>query len=118
MKSEAPMPTGGDPNQLNGSCGTDNNAENTGITISVDANGVVTMNGTMSSYRGFMSYDKRTIVGTFTENGDTYHQWSSRLPTARREIPSAMWSARGSITSWQSAALTSGASEHCHQQHR
>ena len=52
--------------------GTDNNAENTGITISVDANGVVTMNGTMSSYRGFMSYDKRTIVGTFTENGDTY----------------------------------------------
>ena len=51
---------------------TDNNAENTGITISVDANGVVTMNGTMSSYRGFLSYDKKTIVGTFTEDGDTY----------------------------------------------
>jgi len=52
--------------------GTDSDAVDTGVTISVDANGVVTMNGTMSSYRGFLSYDKKTIVGTFTEDGDTY----------------------------------------------
>jgi len=52
--------------------GTDSNAFNTGITIAVDANGVVSMTGTMSSYRGFLSYDKRTIVGTFTEEGSTY----------------------------------------------
>lgn len=52
--------------------GTDSDAVNTGVTVAVDANGVVTMNGTMSSYRGFMSYDKKTIVGTFTEEGSTY----------------------------------------------
>jgi len=41
-------------------------------TMSVDVNGVVTMSGTgMASYQGFLSDDKKTIVGTYT-NGTTY----------------------------------------------
>jgi len=41
-------------------------------TMSVDGNGVVTMSGTgMASYQGFLSDDKKTIVGTYT-NGTTY----------------------------------------------
>lgn len=40
-----------------------------GVTISVGDNGVVTMTGTeMSTYSGFLSDDKKTIVGTQTQN--------------------------------------------------
>jgi hypothetical protein len=53
--------------------GTQSGEENTGSTISVDANGIVTISGTdMSTYRGFLSYDKKTIVGTFTDDGVNY----------------------------------------------
>jgi hypothetical protein len=38
----------------------------------VDANGIVTMSGGMSTYKGFLSYDKKTIVGTFTDDDDIY----------------------------------------------
>jgi len=53
--------------------GTDNTTRVQNVTLSVDANGIVTMSGDApASYRGFLSYDKKTIVGTFTEEGD-YH---------------------------------------------
>lgn len=53
--------------------GTDNTVNNTGVILSVDANGIISMSDAdMSTYRGFMSSDKKTIVGTFTEEGDTY----------------------------------------------
>ncbi|PKN50963.1 MAG: hypothetical protein CVU55_14570 [Deltaproteobacteria bacterium HGW-Deltaproteobacteria-13] len=39
-----------------------------GSTISVNSSGIVTMSGTgMATYQGFLSYDKKTIVGTFTD---------------------------------------------------
>jgi hypothetical protein len=45
----------------------------TGSIISVDPAGVVTMTGTgMATYNGFLSADKRTIVGTVTD-GTEYH---------------------------------------------
>jgi Carboxypeptidase regulatory-like domain len=44
----------------------------TGSVISVATNGVVTMTGTvMSTYEGFLSDDKKTIVGTFSEDSGT-----------------------------------------------
>jgi hypothetical protein len=44
-----------------------------GATISVDGNGVVTMSGTgMATYQGFLSDDKKTIVGTTTDSGTNY----------------------------------------------
>jgi len=42
----------------------------TGAAISVDSSGVVTMSGGMTDYQGFLSDDKKTIVGTWTESGD------------------------------------------------
>lgn len=49
------------------------NPGDTGSIISVDSNGVVTMTGTgAATYHGFLSDDKRTIVGTVTE-GTEYH---------------------------------------------
>jgi uncharacterized repeat protein (TIGR02543 family) len=41
-------------------------------TLSVDGNGVVTMSPDMGTYQGFLSADKKTIVGTFTEEGTKY----------------------------------------------
>lgn len=53
--------------------GSDSTTRNTGVTLSVDANGIVTMSGTdMSNHRGFLSYDKKTIVGTFTRDSNVY----------------------------------------------
>jgi hypothetical protein len=43
-----------------------------GLTISVDSRGVVTMSPDMGTYQGFLSADKKTIVGTFTEDGTQY----------------------------------------------
>ena len=37
-------------------------------TISVDSSGVVTMSSGMASYSGFLSDDKKTIVGTYTDD--------------------------------------------------
>jgi len=45
----------------------------TGQIASVDANGVVTVSGTnMATYQGFLSDDKKTIVGTWTYAGGKY----------------------------------------------
>jgi hypothetical protein len=47
-----------------------------GATISVDSNGVVTMGGNMATFQGFLSDNKKTIVGTltdtWTDSGTTY----------------------------------------------
>jgi hypothetical protein len=43
-----------------------------GVKISVTTSGVVTMSGDMATYEGFLSDDKRTIVGTWTETGSGY----------------------------------------------
>lgn len=37
-------------------------------TLSVDSSGVVTMDSGMTTYSGFLSDDKKTIVGTYTDN--------------------------------------------------
>ena len=53
--------------------GTPTTVDIGGAIISVDSNGVVTMTGTgMATYNGFLSADKKTIVGTVTE-GTEYH---------------------------------------------
>jgi hypothetical protein len=41
----------------------------TGITLSIDGNGVVTMSGGMTTFQGFLAADKKTIVGTWTDSG-------------------------------------------------
>lgn len=49
------------------------NPGDTGSIISVDSNGVVTMTGTgAATYHGFLSDDKRTIVGTETSDTGVY----------------------------------------------
>lgn len=45
------------------------------VTLSVDADGVVTISsvsnpGDLATYRGFLSADKKTIVGTYTEHSN------------------------------------------------
>jgi inhibitor of cysteine peptidase len=46
-------------------------------TMSLDSNGVVTMSGTdMATYQGFLSDDKKTIVGTQTSSSGTYTNYS------------------------------------------
>jgi len=49
-----------------------------GATISVDSSGIVSMsdNGT---WKGFLSADKRTIIGTVTEGTDEYHMMIIQL---------------------------------------
>jgi hypothetical protein len=48
----------------------------TGVSMSVDGNGVVTMSagGGMDNFHGFLSDDKKTIVGTVTETGKTNYR--------------------------------------------
>jgi len=57
-------------NEPEGSCGTGE----TGMTISVDANGIVTITGSegMTDFEGFLSADKKTIVATFTDDINSY----------------------------------------------
>jgi hypothetical protein len=47
-----------------------------GVAMSVDGNGVVTMSagGGMDNFQGFLSADKKTIVGTVTETGKTNYK--------------------------------------------
>lgn len=42
-----------------------------GATMSVDGNGVVTMSPGMATFQGFLSADKKTIVGTHGHSGET-----------------------------------------------
>ena len=44
------------------------------MTISVDANGIVTITGSegMTDFEGFLSADKKTIVATFTDDINSY----------------------------------------------
>jgi hypothetical protein len=45
-----------------------------GATMSVNGSGIVEMSGMDASFEGFLSADKKTIVGTITESGGTeYH---------------------------------------------
>lgn len=49
-----------------------------GTTISVDSSGVVSMSDNMT-WKGFLSADKRTIIGTVTEGTDEYHMMIIQL---------------------------------------
>jgi hypothetical protein len=44
----------------------------TGVTLSVNSSGIVTMDGDMAAFQGFLSADKKTIVGTWRA-ADSYH---------------------------------------------
>jgi hypothetical protein len=66
-----------------------------GSTISVDANGVVAMTGTgMTTYNGFLSADKKTIVGTYTDDSNKYRlmiiQITGQTYTAGL-LPAGVW---------------------------
>ena len=56
--------------------GTYTGPDTPGGTMSVDGNGVVTMSagGGMDNFQGFLSDDKKTIVGTVTETGKTNYK--------------------------------------------
>ncbi len=68
-------------------------------TMSVDAGGVVSMNGSgmVNNYKGFLSDDKRTVVGTYTDTAtSTYRlmiiQLTTRNDYPAGSLPASKWS--------------------------
>jgi hypothetical protein len=59
----------------------------TGHTISVDTSGIVTMTG--NDFHGFLSDDKRTIVGTSTNGSGVYALWILQITTGQNVTASA-----------------------------
>jgi hypothetical protein len=72
----------------------------TGVTLSLDtANGIVTMNEDMSTFKGLLSADKKTIVGTYTDGSDykmMIIQITGKAYTAGT-LPAATWNAHGLV---------------------
>lgn len=67
--------------------GTDT-PEGVGTTISVDANGVVTM--TENDFHGFLSDDKKTIVGTSTNGDGDYALWIFNITNGQSNTVGAL----------------------------
>ena len=66
-------------------------------TISVDGNGVVSLTG-IANYRGFLSDDKKTIVGTFTNSGGDYQLMIIQIiGRTYGAIPAGYWKSHGLV---------------------
>ena len=60
----------------------------TGNTISVETNGIVAM--TQNDFHGFLSNDKKTIVGTSTNGNGDYALWIFNITTGQSETVGAL----------------------------
>ncbi|PKN38980.1 MAG: hypothetical protein CVU62_01920 [Deltaproteobacteria bacterium HGW-Deltaproteobacteria-2] len=89
-----------------------------GATMSVNGSGIVEMSGMDDSFEGFLSADKKTIVGTITESGGTeYHmmiiqitdgQSSSTSQIAGTSFIHTLATGADDFWSHQSMSITSG----------
>lgn len=83
-----------------------------GANISIDGSGFVTMDGTMSSFNGFMSDDKKTIVGTYTPSDGNYRLMIIQITTRNdyTAVPDGTWFAHlvydGTAALWANYTFT------------
>jgi len=70
-----------------------------GVSLFLTADGIVTMSGTISTFKGLLSSDKKTIVGTYTDGSDykmMVIQITGKAYSAGT-LPAATWNAHGLV---------------------
>ena len=93
---------------LNEPSGAKPTPDTTWGTMSVDAGGVVSMSGTgmVNNYKGFLSDDKKTVVGTYTDSATSKYRLMIIQVTARNDYPAGLLPA----SKWASSILAKSTS--------